>query len=102
MVDSRERGATIFPDSLSPIKNEEGSIEEVVGVGRDITDLKEAEEFYQKLLDGIPILPPYQSRAAHSGSKQGHRIFCRIKVGGYMLAFFPWDRYPLCISKVRV
>ena len=44
-----------FQISLSPIKNEAGFIEEVVGVGRDITDLKEAEEFYQKLLDGIPL-----------------------------------------------
>lgn len=71
-----------FQISLSPIKNEAGSIEEVVGVGRDITDLKEAEEFYQKLLDGIPypaslinrerrILAQNKATESFAGSKVG-------------------------------
>jgi len=71
-----------FQISLSPIKNEESSIEEVVGVGRDITDLKQAEEFYQKLLDGIPypaslinrerrILAQNRATELSAGSKVG-------------------------------
>jgi len=40
--------------SLSPIQDEEGFIEEIVGTAHDITDLKQAEEWQQKLLDSIP------------------------------------------------
>ena len=79
VVDGERR---YFQTSLSPLKNEEGFIEEVVGVSRDITDLKRVEEFYQKLLDGIPypaslinrerrILAQNKATESSAGSKVG-------------------------------
>ncbi|MGQ9472628.1 MAG: sensor domain-containing diguanylate cyclase/phosphohydrolase [Candidatus Caldatribacteriaceae bacterium] len=43
-----------FQTSLSPLQDERGFIQEVVGVGRNITALRHAEELHRRLLDGIP------------------------------------------------
>ncbi|MDI3542919.1 MAG: hypothetical protein PWP57_522 [Candidatus Atribacteria bacterium] len=71
-----------FQTSLSPVKSEEGSIEEIIGTVHDITDLKQAEEWQQKLLDSIPypaslinrerrILAQNKATESVAGSKVG-------------------------------
>ena len=86
-----------FQTSLSPIKSKEGSIEEIVGVGRDITDLKRVEEWQQKLLDGIPypaslinrerrILAQNKATESSAGSKVGDICWFSFHGTGFLSA----------------
>ena len=54
-----QNGPRHFQTSLSPIFGSDGKVTGVVGVGRDITDRKQAEEMIQRLsyLDGLTGIP---------------------------------------------
>lgn len=83
-----KQGKEYFQTSLSPIFDEEGKVQEVVAVGRDITSRKKAEQKVQKAMDAtietiskiVDTRDPYTSGHQHRVTQLALRIAQELKL----------------------